>query len=39
MIIFFACRNLDENIIYRDELEEMQKTPGDKLRKITAFSR
>ena len=39
MILFFGCRNPYEDFIYRDELEEMQKTLGDKLRLVTAFSR
>jgi NADPH-ferrihemoprotein reductase len=39
MILFFGCRNPDEDFIYRDELEEMQKILGDKLRLVTAFSR
>ncbi|KAJ5596599.1 hypothetical protein N7450_003057 [Penicillium hetheringtonii] len=39
MILFFGCRNTNEDFIYREELEEMQKTLGDKLRLVTAFSR
>ncbi|KAJ5156607.1 hypothetical protein N7492_009410 [Penicillium capsulatum] len=39
MILFFGCRNPDEDFIYRDELAEMQKVLGDKLRLVTAFSR
>ncbi|OQE23148.1 hypothetical protein PENSTE_c009G06203 [Penicillium steckii] len=39
MIFFFGCRNPDEDFIYKEELEEMQKTLGDKLRLVTAFSR
>ncbi|KAJ5324424.1 hypothetical protein N7476_003024 [Penicillium atrosanguineum] len=39
MILFFGCRSPDEDFIYRDELEEMQKALGDKLRLVTAFSR
>ncbi|KAJ5679330.1 hypothetical protein N7462_007574 [Penicillium macrosclerotiorum] len=39
MILFFGCRNPDEDFIYREELEEMQKAFGDKLHLVTAFSR
>ncbi|KAJ5089601.1 hypothetical protein N7532_008285 [Penicillium argentinense] len=39
MILFFGCRNPAEDFIYREELEEMQNTLGDKLRIVTAFSR
>ncbi|KAJ6084094.1 hypothetical protein N7486_010894 [Penicillium sp. IBT 16267x] len=39
MILFFGCRNPDEDFIYRDELQEMQETLGDKLRLVAAFSR
>ncbi|KAJ5730102.1 uncharacterized protein N7483_004610 [Penicillium malachiteum] len=39
MILFFGCRNPEDDFIYRDELEEMQKTLGDKLHLVTAFSR
>lgn len=39
MILFFGCRNPNEDFIYREELEEMQKVLGDKLRLVTAFSR
>lgn len=39
MIIFFGCRNPNEDYIYREELEEMQATLGNKLRIMTAFSR
>ncbi|KAJ5949043.1 hypothetical protein N7454_000627 [Penicillium verhagenii] len=39
MILFFGCRDPDEDFIYRDELEAMQSVLGDKLRLITAFSR
>ena len=39
MVLFFGCRNPSEDFIYREELQEMQKTLGDKLRLVTAFSR
>ncbi|CAI7664880.1 unnamed protein product [Penicillium manginii] len=39
MILFFGCRNPNEDFIYQQELEEMQKVLGDKLRVVTAFSR
>ncbi|CAG8395837.1 unnamed protein product [Penicillium salamii] len=39
MILFFGCRNPDEDYIYRDELEEMQTALGGRLRIVTAFSR
>ncbi|KAJ5810163.1 uncharacterized protein N7503_002381 [Penicillium pulvis] len=39
MILFFGCRNPEEDFIYRDELQEMQETLGDKLRLVAAFSR
>lgn len=39
MILFFGCRNPNEDYIYREELAGMQKVLGDKLRLVTAFSR
>ncbi|KXG46735.1 NADPH-cytochrome p450 reductase, FAD-binding, alpha-helical domain-3 [Penicillium griseofulvum] len=39
MILFFGCRNPNEDYIYREELEEMQVALGDRLRIVTAFSR
>ncbi|KAJ5086542.1 hypothetical protein NUU61_007849 [Penicillium alfredii] len=39
MVLFFGCRNPDEDFIYRDELQVMQQTLGDRLRIVTAFSR
>jgi NADPH-ferrihemoprotein reductase len=39
MILFFGCRNPNEDYIYREELEEMQTALGDRLRIVTAFSR
>ncbi|KAJ5168353.1 uncharacterized protein N7482_003947 [Penicillium canariense] len=39
MILFFGCRQFNEDFIYRQELEEMQSVLGEKLRLVTAFSR
>jgi NADPH-ferrihemoprotein reductase len=39
MILFFGCRNPNEDYIYQEELEEMQAALGDRLRVVTAFSR
>lgn len=39
MILFFGCRNLEEDFIYKDEIAEMQDTLGGALRTVTAFSR
>ncbi|KAL5402929.1 hypothetical protein PMIN06_010185 [Paraphaeosphaeria minitans] len=39
MLLFFGCRNRESDYIYRDELEKLQETLGDKLRIVTAFSR
>lgn len=39
MILFFGCRNPNEDFIYREELQEMQQILGEKLRVVTAFSR
>ncbi|KAI9927380.1 hypothetical protein ASPWEDRAFT_116905 [Aspergillus wentii DTO 134E9] len=39
MVLFFGCRNPEEDFIYRDELEELQNALGDRLRVVTAFSR
>lgn len=39
MVLFFGCRNPNEDFIYREELAEMQAVLGDKLRLVTAFSR
>ncbi|KAF2683390.1 cytochrome P450 reductase 2 [Lentithecium fluviatile CBS 122367] len=39
MLLFFGCRSPSSDYIYRDELEKLQETLGDKLEIITAFSR
>ncbi|KAF2441066.1 cytochrome P450 reductase 2 [Karstenula rhodostoma CBS 690.94] len=39
MLLFFGCRSPHSDYIYREELEKLQETLGDKLRIITAFSR
>ncbi|GAD94751.1 hypothetical protein PVAR5_3380 [Paecilomyces variotii No. 5] len=39
MILFFGCRNPEEDFIYREELEEMKQKLGDRLSIVTAFSR
>jgi NADPH-ferrihemoprotein reductase len=39
MILFFGCRNPNEDYIYREELEEMQQALGERLKIVTAFSR
>lgn len=39
MILFFGCRDPDEDFIYQAELEEMARALSGKLRMITAFSR
>ncbi|KAJ4344678.1 uncharacterized protein N0V89_012422 [Didymosphaeria variabile] len=39
MLLFFGCRSSDSDYIYREELEKLQETLGDKLRIVTAFSR
>lgn len=39
MLLFFGCRSADSDYIYREELERLQETLGEKLRIITAFSR
>lgn len=39
MMLFFGCRNPDEDFIYRDEITQMQETLDGLLRVVTAFSR
>ncbi|KAJ5902934.1 hypothetical protein N7495_003462 [Penicillium taxi] len=39
MILFFGCRNPNEDFIYRGELQEFQRVLGDTFRLVTAFSR
>ncbi|PSN65454.1 cytochrome P450 reductase 2 [Corynespora cassiicola Philippines] len=39
MLVFFGCRSAESDFIYRDELERLKETLGDKLEIVTAFSR
>lgn len=39
MVIFFGCQSSETDYLYRDELLEMQRQLGDKLKIVTAFSR
>lgn len=39
MILFFGCRNAEEDFIYREELEKMKQKLGGRLSIVTAFSR
>jgi NADPH-ferrihemoprotein reductase len=39
MLLFFGCRSVDSDFIYREELEKMQESLGEKLEIVTAFSR
>ncbi|KAH9237050.1 hypothetical protein K456DRAFT_34166 [Colletotrichum gloeosporioides 23] len=39
MLLFFGCHKPDEDYIYREELEQMEKDLGGKLKIVTAFSR
>jgi NADPH-ferrihemoprotein reductase len=39
MLLFFGCRNLDADFIYRAELEQFERDFGEKLKIVTAFSR
>lgn len=39
MVLFFGCRNPEEDFIYQEELEEMKEKLGGRLTIVTAFSR
>ncbi|KAE9372464.1 putative NADPH-cytochrome P450 reductase [Stipitochalara longipes BDJ] len=39
MVLFFGCRNPNEDFIYRAEIEEFERVFAGKLRVVTAFSR
>lgn len=39
MILFFGCRNPEEDYIYREEIKEFKRVLGDKLQVVEAFSR
>ncbi|OCL13709.1 hypothetical protein AOQ84DRAFT_394900 [Glonium stellatum] len=39
MLLFFGCRDPEEDFIYRTELEELERLFAGKLRIVTAFSR
>ncbi|KAK1496393.1 NADP/FAD dependent oxidoreductase [Colletotrichum cuscutae] len=39
MILFFGCQRPDDDYIYKEELEQMEKDLGGKLKIVTAFSR
>lgn len=39
MLLFFGCRSAASDYIYREELEKLQQSLGDKLEIVTAFSR
>lgn len=39
MLLFFGCRSSQSDFIYREELDKLKESLGDKLRLITAFSR
>ncbi|KAF2255267.1 cytochrome P450 reductase 2 [Trematosphaeria pertusa] len=39
ILLFFGCRSAHSDFIYREELEKMQNSLGDKLEIVTAFSR
>lgn len=39
MLLFFGCRNQDEDYLYAEELAELGKVLGDALRIVNAFSR
>ena len=39
ILLFFGCRSSRSDFIYREELDRLKETLGDKLRIVTAFSR
>ncbi|TKW49691.1 NADPH--cytochrome P450 reductase [Colletotrichum tanaceti] len=39
MLLFFGCQRPDVDFIYREELEQMERDLGGKLKIVTAFSR
>ncbi|KIV85231.1 hypothetical protein PV11_00954 [Exophiala sideris] len=39
MILFFGCRHPDSDLLYKEELEQLQVALGDKLEIVYAFSR
>ncbi|KAK4936413.1 hypothetical protein LTR10_022687 [Elasticomyces elasticus] len=39
IILFFGCRHPDNDLLYKEELEQLQGTLGDKLDIVYAFSR
>ncbi|KAK6208668.1 NADP/FAD dependent oxidoreductase [Colletotrichum tabaci] len=39
MMLFFGCQRPDDDFIYKEELEQMERDLGGKLKIVTAFSR
>jgi NADPH-ferrihemoprotein reductase len=39
MLLFFGCRNRDQDFLYREEWEEYERKLGDKFEMVKAFSR